>query len=284
MLAVVYDPTGKSTNAFDMANMVEATDAKILTAAERTILSNTSNTNTGDQTGGTPNITLGTTNTAGSSSNFLRRDDTILAFDATVPSTQAFGDSAAAGSATVAARRDHKHAMPAAPTASSVGLGSVTNNAQVKKAASSTSGAIPTWSGTGGDTLNTGGLTAPSGAIVGISDTQTLTNKRVTPRILSAANYTTDTGASLSCDTQDMFIVTAQAGALKFNNPAGTPTDGQKLWIAVTGTAARALTWDTQFEASNLVALPTTTVTTKRLDIGFVWRGATSMWHCIAVA
>lgn len=37
-------------------------------------------------------------------------------FDATAPSTQAFGDSAATGSATVAARRDHKHAMPAAPT------------------------------------------------------------------------------------------------------------------------------------------------------------------------
>jgi trimeric autotransporter adhesin len=35
-------------------------------------------------------------------------------FDATVPSTQAFGDAAAAGSAAVAARRDHKHAMPAA--------------------------------------------------------------------------------------------------------------------------------------------------------------------------
>lgn len=35
-------------------------------------------------------------------------------FDATAPSTQAFGDSAATGSATVAARRDHKHAMPAA--------------------------------------------------------------------------------------------------------------------------------------------------------------------------
>lgn len=35
-------------------------------------------------------------------------------FDATVPSTQAFGDAAATGSATVAARRDHKHAMPAA--------------------------------------------------------------------------------------------------------------------------------------------------------------------------
>ncbi len=38
-------------------------------------------------------------------------------FDATVPSTQAAGDSAATGSAMSAARRDHKHAMPAAQTA-----------------------------------------------------------------------------------------------------------------------------------------------------------------------
>jgi hypothetical protein len=36
-------------------------------------------------------------------------------FDATAPTTQAFGDSAAVGSADTAARRDHKHAMPVNP-------------------------------------------------------------------------------------------------------------------------------------------------------------------------
>ena len=113
--------------------------------------------------------------------------------------------------------------------------------------------------------------------------TTTLTNKRITPRVLSAASYTTDTGTSLNCDNLDQFIVTAQAGALKFNNPTGTPTDGQKLIIAVTGTAARALTWDTQFEAST-VALPTTTVTTARLNMGFIWRADTSKWVCVAVS
>ena len=49
-------------------------------------------------------------------------------FDATVPSTQAFGDTASVGSATTAARRDHKHAMPSAyslPTASSSILGGI---------------------------------------------------------------------------------------------------------------------------------------------------------------
>ena len=49
--------------------------------------------------------------------------------------------------------------------------------------------------------------------IVGRATTDTLTNKRITPRILSAASYTTDTGTSINGDTLDMFIVTAQAGA-----------------------------------------------------------------------
>lgn len=113
--------------------------------------------------------------------------------------------------------------------------------------------------------------------------TTTFTNKRITPRILSAASYTTDTGTSLNCDNLDEFIVTGQTGALKFNNPSGTPTDGQCLIIAVTGTAARALTYDTQFEAST-VALPTTTATTARLTMGFLWRADTSKWVIVGAA
>ena len=66
--------------------------------------------------GGTPSLTLGTTNAAGSASTYVKTDATVAAFDATAPSTQAFGDSAAAGSAGKAARRDHKHAMPSDPT------------------------------------------------------------------------------------------------------------------------------------------------------------------------
>lgn len=92
----------------------------------------TSGTNTGDQTGGTPALVLGTANTAGTSTNFIRRDDTILTFDATSPSTQAFGDSALVGTATVAARRDHKHAMMAAPTTITGNAGTATKLAATK--------------------------------------------------------------------------------------------------------------------------------------------------------
>lgn len=58
-----------------------------------------------------PSLTLGTTNAAGSADTVIRTDATILAFDATVPTTIAVGNTAAAGSATVAARRDHRHAI-----------------------------------------------------------------------------------------------------------------------------------------------------------------------------
>lgn len=71
----------------------------------------------GGSSGGTPALVLSTTNAAGVASTFIREDDQLALFDATAPTTQAFGDSAATGSAAIAARRDHKHAMPAAPSA-----------------------------------------------------------------------------------------------------------------------------------------------------------------------
>lgn len=49
MLKSVYDPTSVLGDVFDMDNMVEGSTTKILTDTERTKLSNTSGTNTGDQ-------------------------------------------------------------------------------------------------------------------------------------------------------------------------------------------------------------------------------------------
>lgn len=113
---------------------------------------------------------------------------------------------------------------------------------------------------------------------VGTTQTQTLTNKRITPRVLSAASYTTDTGTSLNCDNLDGFFVTAQAGALLFNNPTGTPEDGQVLLIRIkdSGTA-RALTYGSQFRGIGS-ALPSTTVISKTLYLCAVWNAADSKW------
>jgi len=58
-----------------------------------------------------PALTFGTTNSAGSAETTIATDSTILAFDATVPDAITYGQSGAAGTATVTSRRDHAHAM-----------------------------------------------------------------------------------------------------------------------------------------------------------------------------
>lgn len=118
--------------------------------------------------------------------------------------------------------------------------------------------------------------------IPSISSTNTLTNKRITPRVSTTTSSATPT---INTDNVDMYGLTAQTVDITSftTNLSGTPTDGQKLWIYIVGTAARAITWGTSFEAST-VALPTTTVSTNRLDVGFVWNAATSKWRCVASA
>jgi hypothetical protein len=61
----------------------------------------------------TPAFTLGTTNTAGAAVTAVASNSTLLAFDGTLPDAITYGQSGAAGSATVASRRDHAHAMAA---------------------------------------------------------------------------------------------------------------------------------------------------------------------------
>ena len=114
--------------------------------------------------------------------------------------------------------------------------------------------------------------------------TATLTNKRIEPRIVSAASYTTDTGTSLDVSTTDIFVITAQAGALLFNSPGGTPVQGQRLVIRIkdNGTA-RALTWNAVFRAMG-TALPSTTVLSKTLYLGFFYNSTDSKFDLVASA
>jgi hypothetical protein len=119
-------------------------------------------------------------------------------------------------------------------------------------------------------------------SLVDQTSTQTLTNKRITPRVDTTASSATPT---INTDNVDVYGLTAQAEDITSftTNLSGTPTNGQRLLIYIVGTAARAITWGASFEAST-TALPTTTVTTDRLDVGFVWNAATSKWRCVAVA
>ena len=121
------------------------------------------------------------------------------------------------------------------------------------------------------------GVTVPT-----ISSTNTLTNKRVTKRIGSTTSSATPT---INTDNYDVYRLTAQTVDITSftTNLSGTPTHDDNLIIEITGTAARAITWGASFEAST-VALPTTTVTTAMLKVGFQYNDVTSKWRCIAVA
>lgn len=103
---------------------------------------------------------------------------------------------------------------------------------------------------------------------------------RIDPRIGSTTSSATPT---INTDNVDMYGLTAQAVDITSftTNLSGTPANGDKLWIYVVGTAARAITWGSKFEAGP-VALPTTTVTTQRLDVGFIWNSVSSKWRCVA--
>jgi len=108
----------------------------------------------------------------------------------------------------------------------------------------------------------------------------------VVPTATRVLNITANTATpSINTNNYNVVHITSQSVAITSftTNLTGTPVDGQTLRISVTGSTAIALTWGTSFESST-ATLPTTTVGTNRLDIGFFWNTETSKWRCVAVA
>lgn len=151
---------------------------------------------------------------------------------------------------------------------------------------------------TGVLTMTSPAITTPTGIVkgdVGLGNvdntsnateraaTATLTNHAVAPR---ESTITSNATWAPNADTTDIFTVTAQAAAATtISNPSGTPVQGQKLTVRVkdNGTA-RALTWSgTQWRASSDLPLPTTTVLSKTMYLGFVYNSTDTKWDLLAV-
>lgn len=103
---------------------------------------------------------------------------------------------------------------------------------------------------------------------------------------LNPTTVTTASTATLTPDISagDTFTITAQAVALSVANPTGTPVNGQKMIIRIedNGTA-RAITWSgTQYRASTDLALPTTTISTKTMYLGFIYNSTDTKWDLLA--
>ncbi len=105
----------------------------------------------------------------------------------------------------------------------------------------------------------------------------------ITPRVQSVSSGATVTPNS---DSDDAIEITAQAVALTIANPSGTPVNFQKLLIRIkdNGTA-RTISFGTSY-ASGGVSLPTTTIASKILTLGFMHNTANSLnkWQLIALS
>lgn len=120
----------------------------------------------------------------------------------------------------------------------------------------------------------------PSGDLVGTTDTQTLTNKRVTKRVVTTTTGTTITPTG---DTADDYCVTALGSGATIAAPSGTPTHGQVLVLRLKddGTG-RALTWNSIYRAIG-VDLPSTTVANKTMYIGIKYNLTDTKWDVLSV-
>jgi len=101
------------------------------------------------------------------------------------------------------------------------------------------------------------------------------------PLVVSTTSTATLT---INADITDIYILTAQAAGLTIAAPTGTLYQGQKLIIRIkdNGTA-RALTWNSIFRASTDLALPTTTILSKTLYLGFIYNLTDTKWDLLAL-
>ncbi len=120
-------------------------------------------------------------------------------------------------------------------------------------------------------------------ALVTTLNTVTLTNKRITSRVVTAADATSITP---NTDNADMTyqLNTQLAGTLTINADGGTPTNGQKWILKIKSTNAQTYSWNAQYVSGSDVTLPTTSTAGKIDNIGFMWDSVNSKWQCVAVA
>jgi hypothetical protein len=110
---------------------------------------------------------------------------------------------------------------------------------------------------------------------------ETLTNKRITTRIITIVSNAQPT---INTDDCDCITITALATAITSmtTNLSGAPTNFQKLIFRIKDDGSvRAITWGASFIAKG-VALPTTTTASKLLTVGFIFDTVANTWGCVA--
>ncbi len=101
-------------------------------------------------------------------------------------------------------------------------------------------------------------LVAVGDSVATLTNTVTLTNKRITQRVISMADATSITLAADTADF-DIHVNTQTAGTLTINAPSGTPTEGQPLTVRIKCTNVQTISWNGIFRGSTDGGLPSAT-------------------------
>lgn len=134
-------------------------------------------------------------------------------------------------------------------------------------------------------TLTTTGVTnvtlPTTGTLSAIAGTETLTNKRINPRVTSVAYAAAPTP---DVSTTDLYIMTAASGTVTFGVPAGTPVNGQRLTYRIKDNGTlRTLAWNAIYRAMG-VGLPAGTVASKIMYIGLIYDSDAVKWDVVSVS
>ena len=119
------------------------------------------------------------------------------------------------------------------------------------------------------DLTTWGGKTAPSGTVLGTTDAQTVTSKRIQPRTSSSTTASTLTP---DLSSANVYYRTTQTATLTIDAPTGTPVIGETIMIYVDSVGAQTLTINATYKAFG-AAFPATTTAGKTFMMSAQWNG-----------
>jgi hypothetical protein len=199
---------------------------------------------------------------------------------------------ASPGVSTSAARADHVHPLPNSATQSVAGLMAAADKTKLDGVASGATNTPlgstnPAALGTAAPGVSTSAARADHIHPLPTSPTfsGTVTASKILARKVPVVQtLTSQASVSLNCDSYDGLKITAQAEALTFAAPTGTPSDMQTFAVRLkdNGTS-KAISWNAAFVAMG-VALPTATVAGKKMSFVFMYDSDLAKWGLVSLA